>query len=83
MKWFCLSQLVRVNGAYIYFSHNIRPKLYYRSIWFLLKCFLVILLGMTDFQVLPPGLNAIPHNGVSVDPKDFQIKRERSKPDKI
>ena len=34
---------------------------------------------MTDFQVLPPGLNAVPHNRVSVDPKDFQIKRESSK----
>ena len=31
---------------------------------------------MTDFQVLPPGLNAVPHNRLSVDPKDFQIKRK-------
>ena len=31
---------------------------------------------MTDFQVLPPGLNAVPYNRISVDSKDFQIKRE-------
>ena len=33
----------------------------------------VLVLGMTDFQVLPPGLNSVLHNGVQVDPKDFQI----------
>ena len=37
--------------------------------------FAFVLLGMTDYQVLPPGLNATTHNGLPVDPNDFQIKR--------
>lgn len=29
---------------------------------------------MADYQALPPGLNAVGFNGLSVDPNDFQMR---------
>ena len=34
---------------------------------------LTVYIGLSDFQVLPPGLNAVKHNGHSVDPDDMQL----------
>ena len=33
----------------------------------------VIIIGMADYQVLPPGLNSMNYHGVPIDPKDFQL----------
>ena len=30
--------------------------------------------GMADYQVLPPGLNAMEYSGLSVNPNDFQLR---------
>ena len=34
----------------------------------------ILFLGMADYQVLPPGLNAEDYGGLSVNPNDFQMK---------